>query len=489
MRRALGIAVVFVLVSVTAATAYQSGPIVDASAGTSPLSGCVAADGGPGTLYPNTEVEPWLAVNPRTPSNVVGTWQQDRWSSGAARGSTVGVSTNGGSTFQSIPVPGQSACTGNPRFTRASDPWVTFSPNGTLYQMSLVETKLSTGVNNPSGMAVNRSTDGGLHWGPTILLADDTDPTLFNDKNSMTADPYDSSYVYAVWDRLDSPPGKGSLKSAENTSGYRGPTFFTRTTNGGTSWEPARAIFNLGTNDQTIGNQIVVLPDRGHTLVDLFDLIRNDNKGNIKGYNVAVITSADHGATWSSKATIVSALNFVQVVDPDTGKAIRTGDIIPEVSVDPISGALYAVWQDGRFAAGHAHVAFSMSSDGGSTWSAPVRIDRAPLVADAFTPSIAVASDGTVGVAYYDLRANDTLPGLPTSYWFTSCAGACTSPSSWSEVPVGGTFDMEKAPIARGYFLGDYEGIATSDRDFLLLYAVAGTSANSADVRFTRLTP
>lgn len=112
-----------------------------------------------------------------------------------------------------------------------------------------------------------------------------------------------------------------------------------------------------------------------------------------------------------------------------------------------------------------------MSSDGGRTWSVPARIDGAPPAADAFTPSIAVASDGTVGVAYYDLRTNDASPGLPTSYWFASRAAACTSPSSWSEVPVGGTFDMEKAPIARGYFLGDYEGIATSGRDFLLLYA------------------
>jgi len=79
--------------------------------------------------------------------------------------------------------------------------------------------------------------------------------------------------------------------------------------------------------------------------------------------------------------------------------------------------------------------------------------------------------------------------GLPISYWFASCATSCTSPSAWSDVPVGGTFDMEKAPIARGHFLGDYEGIATNGRDFLLLHAVAGTSARSADVRFTRLTP
>jgi len=48
---------------------------------------------------------------------------------------------------------------------------------------------------------------------------------------------------------------------------------------------------------------------------------------------------------------------------------------------------------------------------------------------------------------------------------------------------------MEKAPVARGYFLGDYEGIATAGNDFGLLFARSGLTANSADVVYTRLTP
>ena len=489
MRRVLIIVAVLLLVgSGVAAAAYTPGAIVPASAATSPLAGCTFVDTGPGVKYLNTEVEPSLAINPANPNNVVGSWQQDRWSSGAAAGSGVGVSNNGGLTFTASVVPGLTKCSDGTIFSRASDPWLTFDPNGNLYQMSLVETKLASGGNTPTGMSVSRSRDGGVTWGDPIFIANDTDTSLFNDKNSITADPTNANYVYAIWDRLDSPPGKGSLKSSENTSGYRGPTLLARTTNGGASWEPARIIYNLGTHNQTIGNQIVVLPNGN--LVNLFNLIRNDNKGKIRGYNVAVIRSSDKGVTWDSTATRVSDLQFVQVRDPDTGALVRTGDIIPEVAVDRSSGKLYAVWQDGRWSGGaHAHVAFSQSTDGGLTWTAPTKIDAAPTNVDAFTPSIAVAANGTVGVAYYDFRNNDSAAGLPTDYWFTSCTSACTSPGSWVETHVNGSFDMENAPVARGYFLGDYEGIATTGNDFGLLFARSGDSPNTSDVVYTRVTP
>ena len=298
--------------------------------------------------------------------------------------------------------------------------------------------------------------------------------------------PLDSRFVYAIWDRLDTPVGQGSLKSAENATGYRGPTWFARTIDGGQTWEPAKQIFVPGNNDQSIGNQIVVLPSG--ELVDVFDLIKNDNKGNVKGLNIAVITSTDHGATWSSQATIVSRLNFVQVTDPDTGALVRTGDVNPEVAVDPSNGNLYVVWQDGRFSGNaRGEVAFSQSTDGGLTWSAPSRIST-PTGTSAFTPAIAVASDGTVGVSYYDFRTHTTAAGLPTDVWFTHCHAACASPASWTETHTAGPFDMEKAPVARGFFLGDYEGIATSRTAFELLFSVAGASANSADVQFVTLT-
>src|SRR5439155_22321825 len=103
-------------------------------------AGC---DGVPavGTLYVNTEVEPMISVNPRNPNNLVGVWQQDRWSNGGARGLVSGASLDGGRTW----VQGMAAfsrCTGGSAanggdYARASDPWVSFAPDGNAYQVSL----------------------------------------------------------------------------------------------------------------------------------------------------------------------------------------------------------------------------------------------------------------------------------------------------------------------------------------------------------------
>jgi hypothetical protein len=477
------LAAILVIPSAALAGTYAPTTTTQANQATSPLTGPACAPVGPGTNYPNTEVEPYLVVNPANTNIVVGTWQQDRYSDGAAKGSSVAVSSNGGQTFREIVVPGLTKCSGGTIFERASDPWLSYSKDGSiLYAMSLVETKLPSGANNPSGMAVSRSLDNGLTWSNPTFVINDTDPTKFNDKNSLTADPTDNRFAYAIWDRLDAPIGKGSTSSGENAAGFRGPTFFTRTTDGGNTWEPARQIFNPGNNDQTIGNIIRVLPNG--TLLDIFTLIRNDNKGKIKGLSVAVLRSTDKGATWSSTPTIVSTMSLAPVSDPDTGAAVRTGDLLPEAAVAP-NGDVYVVWQDARFS-GVSEVAMSRSTNGGTSWSAPTRISGSPGT-QSFTPMIDVTRGGTVGVSYYDFRSNTAAAGLPTDVWLTHCHSTCTSGSNWTDAHAFGPFDMENAPVARGYFLGDYEGIATAGTNFLLLSGVAGSSPNTSDMRFVRM--
>ena len=39
-----------------------------------------------GTVFRNAEVEPWVDVNLADDDNLVGNWQQDRWSNGGASG-------------------------------------------------------------------------------------------------------------------------------------------------------------------------------------------------------------------------------------------------------------------------------------------------------------------------------------------------------------------------------------------------------------------
>ena len=164
----------------------------------------------------------------------------------------------------------------------------------------------------------------------------------------MTADPNDSSYVYAIWDRLVSPPsGNTNPIAGENAIASRGPTLFTRTTNGGESWEEPRIIFDPGTLQQTIGNQIVVRPQGD--LVNIFDLIQTTRKA-----RNSRLQRERHPLGGQRRRRGREPIRFERMVnpgvsDPDDGDPVRTGDIIPDIAVDPHSGQLYAVWQDKRF--------------------------------------------------------------------------------------------------------------------------------------------
>ena len=220
-----------------AAGPLTPGPLVQVS-GTSAFVGCTAdaVAGQSGTVYLNSEVEPWIEVNPTNPANVVGIWQQDRWSNGGARGLVAGVSTNGGSSWQQVPIPGISLCSGGD-YQRSTDPWVSFGPNGTLYQLALSFNDIAPPflpADFDHALLASRSTDGGLSWSDPVVVRRDTDANVFNDKQTITADPTAANLVYGVWDRLVFPSSEAaSVRASFRTSAFRGPIWFARSTNGG----------------------------------------------------------------------------------------------------------------------------------------------------------------------------------------------------------------------------------------------------------------
>lgn len=515
MRRIILLVTVVLLVPQVAwASSFAAGPTVRVS-GASPFTANCGLAGQTGTNYRDSEVEPWVDVNPADSDNLIGAWQQDRWSNGASRGNVVGTSSDGGQTWTTVSQTKNSLCTGGTAangggYERATDPWVTISPNGVAYLMSLSVDRDPNSFfgSNPDAMLVSKSTNGGLTWSAPTTLIRDTNPNRFNDKNSMTADPNDSKYVYAIWDRLDSPPsGTPNPLAGENAIAYRGPTLFARTTNGGASWERARIIYDPGTLNQTIGNQIVVLPDNRRfdgELINFFDLIYGtSNAHKHRGLNAALIRSEDHGQTWSPEPIVFAKMLPRQVTDPDDGDLLRTADIIPEVAVDPNSGQLYAVWEDSRFGGGaYDSIALSTSKDGGLTWSKPVKVNKTPgniRVGNrqAFVPSVDIASDGTVSVTYYDFRENTADPDkLPTNYWMVHChpssTGGCSDARDYgNETRLTDTsFDMEKAPVSegRGYFLGDYEGLANVGDEFAPFFSQT-KGGDPASVFFRRVGP
>ena len=133
-------------------------------------------------------------------------------------------------------------------------------------------------------------------------MAPNGDPELvFNDKDTVTADPTRPGFVYLVWAR-----------TVEDlaTRAFPGPASPSMTTDGGRTWSTPEAIYTPSRSAQTLDNQIVVLPNG--TLVDMF------SEGTLAGGSVDVIRSTDHGRTWSAPIAITPSVDPVPIVDPDT---------------------------------------------------------------------------------------------------------------------------------------------------------------------------
>lgn len=430
-----------------------------------------------GTVFLDSQVEDYIAVNPVQPTNILCGWQQDRWGSGAARALVAGASKDGGATWKAVPLPGTTAAAGNPTYLRGADPWVAFAPNGVAYFATL----LGNFQTRTSAVAISRSFDGGLTWGAPRILSDGN-----NDKEAVTVDRFSSERVYVVWH-------KRADDAQENNE--NGNLFLARSTDGGETYEAERQLTDFPPDQGAIATQILSL-NSGR----LLNLFAHQAFGGKRLARLGEMHSDDGGVTWTG-ANVTTLSLFARstltpdekgVRDPGDGTNVRDPGFFPNPAEDPRNGVLYNVWQDTRFSAPPGvspvdadpgvlidEVALSFSEDQGITWSEPIKVNKTPadlplLHRQAFLPSVAVASDGTVVVTYYDFR-NYTAgsPILATDYWASyhrPGSGPITDPSTWQEVRLTDeSFDTRRAPrsggegedggAASGYFLGDYVGL------------------------------
>ena len=99
-------------------------------------------------------------------------------------------------------------------------------------------------------------------------------------------------------------------------------------------------------------------------------------------------------------------------------------------------------------------------------------------------------------MTYYDFRNNtDDKATLPTDYFIVHCHPSltvtCTDPAQWvSETRLTpSSFDMRKAPVARGFFLGDYMGLATDGTRFIPAFIQSGPATGVSDAFVTHVGP
>jgi hypothetical protein len=406
---------------------------------------------GSDAAHQDWEQEPAFAVNPTDSANLVTAWIQD-----FEDAIVVGSSTDGGQTWNTT-LPKTAQCTGGSaqygRGTSAFDPWLSFGPtpgaagSSTAYLSATLD---SATTPTTYAFVVERSDDGGRSWTDPVTVAEVTDP-LNIDGGNILADPAHPGRAYAVWREGD--------HFAQTREQY-----LSRTDDGGRTWSTP---VSLPAGAEVLSGQLHLLP--GGTLIDVFAQFTAPPPGSAPTGPTTLYStrSTDGGGTWSTPSQIAGA-DYSGLVNP--GSAVAP------------DGTIYAAWEHANPGGAGYSIMYSRSSDGGSSWLDPGVVATEPGLPEEIgansplpAPAVAVADEGTVGVAFYDHRNNppSVYPPRTTDYWLRYSRNLG---SSWHERHLAGPFNQTTAPsLDTGPFgfLGDYQGIAPTTGGFGLTFALA----------------
>ena len=328
---------------------------------------------------PDTEAEPYIAVDPNNPAILVAVFQEGRFATfGAAVGVGFACSHDAGRTWTAGNLPGLTVATGG-LFARATDPVVAFGPDGAVYASTLLIDLPDQG-GCQSAIAVQRSDDGGSTWNPPVFAAvsscGQANPVPL-DKDWMTVDTFPTSphrgRIYVAWD--GSPSGLTLTYSDDRGQSWSAPQ------------RVAGGLFPI----------LLVQPNGDLSIIG------------IAGATEVSVTSHDGGASFDPVVPI-AAFEGDDLTDMRGG-----GEGNPAAAVDPVTGDLYAVWQDGRFRTdGLDDIILTRSADGGRTWGAVQRVnpDSTGSQLAHFTPAVG-AWNGSVHVVY---RTRDVSLRPPQFY-------------------------------------------------------------------------
>jgi BNR/Asp-box repeat len=399
-----------------------------------------------GGAEPDTQTEPDIAIDPSNPLVIVAAAQQGRFIDGGSVDPGYATSQDGGKTWAAGNLPLLTQAVGGV-FERASDVAVAFGPDGSAYAQTIPFNQTSA----PSAVAVQRSIDGGLSFGPPSLVVSDNDINIFNDKNWIAVDTFKRSphygRVYSVWSRfITTGTGASAVTHSPGTVSY--------SDDHGQTWSPFR--FTGAADADTEGLIPLIHPDGSITVV--YDLTVGNND-----FETAQ-TSHDGGNTWSAPVTVGQ---FLGAGLP----GMRTGGL-PAAAIDPSTGHMYVVWQDTRFNSGGLNdIVLSVSTDGGSSWKPPRAVSPRAAGLDRFTPAVAAAA-GAVHITYGTRGAKGTAPSVTEDYLVSTNGGTTFGPQR----QVGPPSVLRWAAVAdtaTRAFLGDYVGMAATPRVAVLTWCVA----------------
>lgn len=375
--------------------------------------------------------EPSIAVNPNNPAQVVAAFQP----------ATVAYSTDGAQTFTTAELAGIEGWRGG------GDVSVAFDNKGRAYLSTLHFDKLGSASYwahgaGRNGIFVRRSLDGGKTWekdAATVRAWEGNEPDIqWEDMPRVFADNQPHSRyagnVYVGW--IEWQLDKSIILFARSTDG--GKTFS----------QPLRISTHAGLPRDDNGGLVgfVGVVDADGSIYAIW----ND------GLSITFTRSRDGGKSFEpSRVAIEVGPPYFGGAGGIPGVSRAMG--FPQIGVDARrgKGALYLVWSD--FRNGDVDVFCVASNNHGRTWSKPVRVNSDPIHdgSDQFFQWMAVdAVTGDVYVQFYDRREDPANRKTGFTLARSTDGGKTFTNYSWAEAP----FESANAFLGDYSWLAAYNG-------------------------------
>ncbi len=376
------------------------------------------------------QAEPHIARSQIDPDFLVATFQEGRFTNGGAVDCGYSISTDGGLSWTRALIPNLTLVTGG-SYYRDTDPVAGVDLSGNVYLNTEGATDSSFGSGD---ILVSKSTDGGATFPAPALVYHPTNASVFPDKPWMVINNFSGT----------STAGRIVATFTRFLANIASPIVSSYSDDGGATWSAITFVHSSSTNAQ--GSQPVFLPN-GNLVIVYFNF-------NTSGLHL--VTSTDGGVTFGTP-------HLITTVNLYNEPSIRSGSFLPSAVSDRTNGNLYLVYQ--ALLSNHPRIAFTKSTDGGSTWTTPIAISDNPTGSGVFNPAVNVSPDGqTVTVVFYDHRNNPGSNVLVDLYLAQSFDGGATWQPNirLTSVSTDASLapDTSDNPLQHQYMLGDYQAVA-----------------------------
>ncbi len=396
----------------------------------------VNVDGNDNNIVGDAANEPSIAIDPTNPNNIVIGWRQFDTITSNFRQAGYAYSDDSGETwtFPGVLEPGQFR----------SDPVLAADTNGDIFYYSLSSL---TSVE----MFITR--DKGLNWEGPI-------PGFGGDKAWMIIDTTGgngNNHIYASWNSTYTCCAVGTdfTRSIDGGDTYQGPYVLDAHPKWGTlDVGPDGELYIVGaTLDQSSHLILKSTNAQNAGQTPVFDLVANIDLGGTNERNGTPNPGGLMGQVW---------------VAVDRSNLSTHGNVYVLGSVDPSEPD-------------PLDVHFIRSTDGGSTWSVPIRINADTPGNDAWQwfATMSVSPEGRIDVVWNDTRNDATAVNSELYYAYSTDAG-----NTWQELPVSPPFNSLVGHPNQSK-IGDYYHIISDSASGNLAWSA--TFNGEQDIYFLRV--